>query len=131
MTIFHYLIESGATLDESAKIYRVAIHQSAQGDRDYLFLIAYAADHGFFFERDSIEVSEFVMRVRSAHNIPDSNFCLADARSLVRAIKADIKQPLTAESLSQSHRQKLFLSLDYRASSRLSALSNSLPTSRT
>lgn len=114
MTHYHYLITIGRELDETASIYTVGIGNGRQGDRDYLFLLAWAAEHNFFFNIRTLESTEFIMRIRRAYNIPQSSEQVVKARDLVRAIKAAQRLPLNQISLTAAHAQRRALDLNYR-----------------
>lgn len=114
MLHYHYLITCGNQLNAEAHIYIVGIGTSAQADRDYLFLLAYATEHNFFFNIRTLESSDFIMRVIKAHNIPQSSIQQVNARDLVRAIKAAQKMPLSQISLTAAHNLRKSLNSNYR-----------------
>lgn len=128
MTHYHYYIECGHILDEDARIWVVGVGTSTQAQRDYLFLVAYAADHDHYFALRSEDSSKFVLRVQESLALPDDAFRTIKARDLVRYFKAGDAMPFLDAQLLAAHRQHCALSLDYRISSRIAAAGkNSYP----
>lgn len=121
MTHYHYYIECGQILNEDARIWVVGVGTSAQAQRDYLFLVAYAADHNHYFALRSEDSTRFVLRVTSSLGLPEATTRTIKARDLVRYFKAGDAMPFDGTQLLAAHRQRCSLSLDYRISSRLSA----------
>lgn len=132
MTHFWYLICAGREIDETTKFFRVGVSTSQQGDRDFLFLTAFAESHDYFFYKDSAAVSDFVMKCIKSLTLdggkPDfvsNKIQLVKARDLVRAIKASEALPLSQAQLSNFNHQAHFLSLNYRFFSNLNRRSTS------
>jgi hypothetical protein len=121
MTHYHYYIECGQILNEDARIWVVGVGTSAQAQRDYLFLVAYAAEHNHYFALRSEDSSRFVLRVTGSLGLPDDACRTIKARDLVRYFKAGDAMPFDSAQLLEAHRQRCSLSLSYRISSRLSA----------
>ena len=64
MVHYHYYIIAGAQCDESTRILKVAVGTSQQSQRDYVFLHAYALQHGHFFHIVDQPTVEFIDKVR-------------------------------------------------------------------
>ena len=95
MTHYYCLIIAGDVIDESSLIYRVGVGTSLQCNRDYLFLLAHAVDHGWYFEKWSAEVMEFVRKIAASLSPTNSNdpsdaisIHGASVREIVRSIKS-------------------------------------------
>lgn len=130
MTHYHYYIECGQILGEDARIWVVGVGTSAQAQRDYLYLVAYAAEHNHYFALRTEDTSRFVLRVTNSLSLSDDACRTIKARDLVRYFKAGDAMPFDGTQLLAAHRQRCSLSLDYRISSRLSAAGkNSYPAS--
>lgn len=123
----HYwnLICAGAQIDETTKFFRVAIGTTKQADRDFLFLTAFATSHGYFFEKDCPQVSEFTKKcLLSCSDLPDgaelvpNKIQLVSARNLVRALKAAEALPMSQNQIANFNHVAHFLSLNYRVFSR-------------
>lgn len=132
MTHYWYLICAGQEIDETTKFFRVGVTQSHQGDRDFLFLTAFAESHNYFFHMDSLAVSDYVMKCVKSLTLdggkPDfvtNKIQVVKARDLVRAIKASEALPLSQAQLANFNHEAHFLSLNYRIFSNLNRRSHS------
>lgn len=124
---YYYYIEAGAAIDCGSRFFRVGIGASKQAVRDYLFLTAHAVSNGFYFERDSVQVSQFVAQIASSlgfRSVADLPLALIDARELVRCIKSNWAAVKHQTYLDASEHQRLMLNADYRLISKLRGLSN-------
>lgn len=113
MTHFYYYIEAGREMDDTSRVYRVAIGASIQANRDYLFLIAFSQSHGHYFEIVSESSKEFIAKVLACGYHLEPIF----ARDLVRGLKSQTANPLNQNALSNRHRFMMQTSLGYRVSS--------------
>lgn len=86
----YLLIEADDVLDTSSKFFKVWVPSSQQGLRDFLCLVAYAADNNFYFVSWSSEAADFLSRVAESvgYTLASLPLVQSDARNLVRAIKA-------------------------------------------
>lgn len=108
MTHYHYYIQAGAQLDALSRFYLVAIGNSVQANRDYLFLLSHSVDAGHYFEIRSEESTDFVQRCLQSLSDDAAQFdCVAPilqkikARDLVRLIKAETAASLSPGSPSE------------------------------
>lgn len=120
MVHYYYYISAAHQCDESTRIYKVAVGTSKQCQRDYAFLVAYALQHGHYFEVVSSRSYEFVKRLR--HSLAQFNVQLEwlSCRDLCRELRQVAATPCAAGSLAVAHRQRKTLNLNYRISSNLS-----------
>lgn len=116
MTHVHYYIAAGSILDESTKIYQVAVGSSKQATRDYLALVAYAVDHGHYFELRNHETIEFMTKVlHSMSNLkPTPVMQRVTARELIRSLRASTALPISPSVLANRHHLNYMLDVDYR-----------------
>ena len=122
MVHLHYFITAGRMVDETSRLYHVSIGTSAQANRDFLFLTAFAVSHGYYFEVRSRRSSDFVKRLIESRVFPESNVQAIAARELVRHLKADTSAPIVA--CSSQHHQRNFLDSNYRFFSNLNNRGN-------
>lgn len=59
----HVFITAGRVIDDSTRIQLLWVGTSKQDTRDYLFLVAEAANRGYYFERLTADVIAFVEKV--------------------------------------------------------------------
>lgn len=123
MLHYYYLIEANRVVDQNSLIYWVGVGTSKQANSDFLFLTAYAVEHGYYFEPSNHVNSQFVKRVRESVNMSLSNFQVVNARDLVRSIRASLRMPLNSAALAASHHVRKVFNTDYRISTNLSASS--------
>ena len=127
MTHYYYYITAGNTIDITSKVYLVAVGTSKQGNRDFLYVLAHATNMGYYFEIRSLETTQFVSRVlNQLRNDPavqlrqTPQLQLIKIRELVRNIKSELAQPLSASALHNAHELRNFIDGSYRAFSNLS-----------
>lgn len=113
MKNYYYLYAAGASIDRTSVLYQVAVGHSAQADRDFLFLVAFCVQRGYYFEKFSKESDEFLNRCAESlgmevYEIPGLRI---DARDLVRSIKAGGLPPAKQGHM---HSHLFFLSVNYR-----------------
>lgn len=132
MTHFWYLICAGQEIDETTRFFCVGVSQSQQGIRDFLFLTAFAESHNYFFAKDCVAVSYYVMKCVKSLTLDGekpgfvtNKIQMVKARDLVRAIKASEALPLSRAQLANFNHQAHFLSLNYRIFSNLNRRSHS------
>lgn len=119
MTHYYYYIQSGAVLDESARLFKVGIGTSRQSQRDFLSLTAFAVNHGHYFEIVSRESDDFIIKLR--HSLVEFNVQMEwlSCRDLVQELRDTISHPLDSAVLRSNHLQQKSLNLNYRISSNL------------
>lgn len=118
MTHYYLYIEAAREIDESAKLYKVAVGTSTQANRDYLFLTAFAVSHNYYFQLWSTDVADFAQRLyRSVPNL--SSMIGTTARDLVRAIKHGERPTAKSHHLANENRLLDFISTNHRVISRL------------
>lgn len=123
MTHYHLLIVAGRTIDLTTKFYYVGVGNNTQSDRDYLFLTSWSVTHGYYFERMTKDVADFLMRLidslrpsATQEHAPMPSPIRITARNLVRAIKAsEVVQP-SASQLHNGHTLQKLIDDNYRAS---------------
>lgn len=121
MTHYHLYIVAGNILDETAQFYSVAVGQSVQGQRDHKFLEHYAAQHGHFYAIWSVDVDEFLLKVKKSLPSHSVQPRMISARDLVRSFKTATQVPLDPNFLAAAHQHRYIMSLDYRISCNLAA----------
>lgn len=119
MTHYHLYIEAGRMIDENSHFYKVGIGTSQQADRDYLFLVAHAANHGHYFAIWSDEVSDFLAKVKKSLNLDFVPLQPISARDLVRHFKAGTMPQLSPNVLKNADSMRKFFNLDYLIASNL------------
>lgn len=132
MTHYYYYITAGNTIDVTSQVYLVSVGTSMQGNRDYLYVLAHATNMGYYFEIRSLESSRFVSRMlnqlrddaavqqRTAPQLQQIKI-----RDLVRNIKSELAQPLSASALHNAHELRNLIDGSYRAFSNLSRAAGS------
>lgn len=90
MTHYYYLIETEGELHLNSRFFRLALGTSAQATRDYLFIIGWCESHGYYFEKDSVETSQFIMNCAKSFGVTlaDLQVCSCTGRDYVRACKS-------------------------------------------
>lgn len=119
MVHYYYYVSAGAQCDEFTRIYKVAVGTSKQCQRDYAFIMAYALEHGHYFEVVSSRSDEFVKRLR--HSLVQFNVQLEwlSCRDLSALLRSAVTSPLSPDALHTAHQQRTTLNLTYRISSNL------------
>lgn len=132
MTHYYYYITAGNTIDMTSQVYLVAVGNSKQGTRDFLYVLAHATNMGYYFEIRSLETTQFVTRVlnqlrddAAVQLRPAPQLQLIKIRDLVRNIKSELAQPLSASALHNAHELRNFIDGSYRALSNLSRAAGS------
>lgn len=114
MLNYHYFILDSPDFGSDTHIFNVGIGRGRQADSDYLYLTAFAADHGHYFELKSEKSSTFVLRFLKEYGIPQANVHCIKARDLVRALKAGEACPVPAINQHAAHEMRKNLDLNYR-----------------
>lgn len=117
MIHYYLFIASGQTVRADDHFFKVAIGATTQATRDYLFLTAYAVEHGHFFDLVTTESNAFLMRIRESLNLKVLPLQFVKARDLVRAFKAQQRMPLDANQLRNQHKHMKRVSEPYFLSS--------------
>lgn len=123
MTHYHLYIAAGSVIDETTKVYRVAIGTSIQANRDYLFLLAHAEAHNHYFHIIDPETQEFMFRVCRSVSGHTLSPVTVPARLLAKAFKSATEIPLSHGTLSNQHRSRHVLDTQYRVSCSLAVKS--------
>lgn len=110
---YHYIAADGA-INENTLFYSVGIGTSRQANLDYLFLIAYAAEHNHYFELFSTQSTQFVRACKNsiAPVIPCS--VKISARDLVRALKHNERPQASSKAKHAQHLTLMQLNDNYR-----------------
>lgn len=121
MTHYHLYIIAGATIDSGTVFYRVRIGTGRQADRDFLYLLATATSCGYYFEKWSDDVDDFLQKIRRSFERDGIQFQLREikARQLVRALKANIQLPISSDFLKNSYHMRNLLDGNYLLSCRM------------
>lgn len=116
MTSCYYYIMAGAVIDGTTRIYSVACGTSTQANRDFLFLTAYAVQHGHYFEIRSQNSTDFISRILDNYKgiITEPAIQRVSSRELVRNLKSDTSIPDAQHVLDNQNHVLHYLSLDYR-----------------
>lgn len=122
MKHYYYYIEAGSLVDDASRFYKVAVGSGKQATRDYLFLLAHAVDHQYYFEKVSAESDSFMIQL--AHSLDreyifDLGIIHTDARALVRSIKANVQLSQSQRVLDATSRLRCLSSIDYRIAAAL------------
>lgn len=110
MNHFHVLITAGREINNDSRFYLLEVGTTLQANRDYLFVLAWAESHGYYFHIKDAATMEFLSRV-AASLYPSAKFPLSEIqaqrmkiRDFVRSIKSHTAQPLNQSQLdSQNH----------------------------
>lgn len=120
----YLLIEAGQIIDETTHCYIVMIGTSKQENRDYLAILANSMSCGYYFELYKNEQAEFLHRIMQEYpTLPPLQ--TIQARDYVRAMRQNLREPLSSQSLSQAHHMRNILNLQYFTNSRINRLSSS------
>lgn len=116
MTSCYYYIMAGAVIDSTTRIYSVACGTSTQANRDFLFLTAYAVQHGHYFEIRSNNSTDFISRILDNYKgiLIEPAIQRVSSRELVRSLKTSTEIPATQNVLDNQNHVLNYLSLDYR-----------------
>lgn len=132
MTHYYYYITAGNSIDMTSLVYLVAVGTSKQGTRDFLYVLAHATNMGYYFEIRSLETTQFVSRVlnqlrndAAVQQRQTPQLQLIKIRELVRNIKSELAQPLSASALHNAHELRNYIDGSYRALSNLSRAAGS------
>lgn len=121
MRIYYFIDAPGEISLETSRFFVVQVSSSKQGDRDYLFLIAYAAEYSAFFEIRSLESTAFINRVADSLAVDFLPFISIKARALVSALKKGVAVPLDASAIASKNHLRFINSLDYRIAANIAA----------
>lgn len=119
MTHFHYYIIAGAQCDENTRLFKVGVGTSKQGRRDYLFLTAFAVDHGHYFELVNDKTDDFVHRVTLSLGGILPSIMVVSSREMVRYLKGAGLPTLSNDALLSNDAQLKVLNTNYRIISNL------------
>jgi len=119
MTHYHYYIIAGAQCDENTRLFKVGVGSSKQGSRDYLFLTAFAVEHGHFFELVSAKTDDFVRRVTLSLGGVLPSIMVLSSREMVRYLKGAGLPTLSNDALLTHDAQLKVLNTNYRIISNL------------
>lgn len=116
MTSCYYYIMAGAVIDSTTRIYSVACGTSTQANRDYLFLTAYAVQHGHYFEIRSNNSTNFISSILDNYKgiLTEPAIQRVSSRELVRSLKSSTVIPAAQNVLDNQNHVLHYLSLDYR-----------------
>lgn len=116
MTSCYYYIMAGAVIDSTTRIYSVACGTSTQANRDFLFLTAYAVQHGHYFEIRSNNSTNFISSILDNYKgiLNEPAIQRVSARELVRNLKSSTEIPAAQNVLDNQNHVLNYLSLEYR-----------------
>lgn len=116
MTSCYYYIKAGAVIDGTTRIYSVACGTSTQANRDYLYLTAYAVQHGHYFEIRSNNSTNFISSILDNYKgiLNEPAIQRVSARELVRNLKSSTEIPAAQNVLDNQNHVLHYLSLEYR-----------------
>lgn len=116
MTSCYYYIMAGAVIDSTTRIYSVACGTSTQANRDFLFLTAYAVQHGHYFEIRSNNSTNFISSILDNYKgiLTEPAIQRVSSRELVRNLKSSTEIPAAQNVLDNQNHVLHYLSLDYR-----------------
>lgn len=116
MTSFYYYVKAGAVIDGTTRIYSVACGTSTQANRDFLFLTAYAVQHGHYFEIRSNNSTNFISSILDNYKgiLNEPAIQRVSARELVRNLKSSTEIPAAQNVLDNQNHVLHYLSLEYR-----------------
>lgn len=122
MTHYHLYIECGNVIDDTSRFYRVGVGQSKQGTRDYLYLVAYAVQHGHYFHLWDNPTDDFYRHIRNTAENFNADFLVIPARQLVRHLKANTRPSESTNTLINRARQQRALNVAYRVTGKIEAI---------
>lgn len=116
MTSCYYYIMAGAVIDSTTRIYSVACGTSTQANRDFLFLTAYAVQHGHYFEIRSNNSTNFISSILDNYKgiLTEPAIQRVSSRELVRSLKSSTEIPAAQNVLDNQNHVLHYLSLEYR-----------------
>ncbi len=116
MTSCYYYIMAGAVIDSTTRIYSVACGTSTQANRDFLFLTAYAVQHGHYFEIRSNNSTNFISSILDNYKgiLTEPAIQRVSSRELVRNLKSNTRVPFSQNVLDNQNHVLNYLSLEYR-----------------
>lgn len=116
MTSCYYYIMAGAVIDSTTRIYSVTCGTSTQANRDFLFLTAYAVQHGHYFEIRSNNSTNFISSILDNYKgiLIEPAIQRVSSRELVRNLKSNTWVPISQNVLDNQNHVLNYLSLEYR-----------------
>lgn len=119
MKHYFYYIIAGAQCDENTRLFKVGVGTSKQGNRDYLFLAAFAVDHGHYFELVNDKTDDFVHRLTLSLGGVLPSIMVLSSREMVRYLKGAGLPNLSNDKLLSNDAQLKVLDINYRIISNL------------
>ena len=119
MTHYYFFVTAGDVCDNLTEVYKVAIGQSLQGERDYEFLKALALERNYYFQVLNDESQVFIDNLIDSLAEFDITVEHIQCRDLVRKMKKLVATPLNQAKLAGAAYQLKQLNTSYRIISNL------------
>lgn len=95
MKRYYIIITADSIIDDTSLFYKIAISETAAGQRDLQFIQSYCSEHGYFFAMNSHDVATFMLRV--AHSLDmkasDLPIRMLDSHDLVSYLREYSSMP--------------------------------------
>lgn len=113
MTRYYLYIKAGVLLDEHTAFYKVACGESQKGDQMNAWLEAYAAEHGHFFVRWSIDTVGFLDQCQMSIGCKAQDIKSIAAADLIKSLKTGCEDPSCYEAIRNRHHMMMQLNPHY------------------
>ena len=119
MTHYYFYVMAGDVCDDLTEVFKVAIGQSIQGERDFEYLKQIALQRNYYFSIVSAESQIFIDNLIDSLVEFDTRVEHVNSRILVRRIKKMLAEPLNQSKLAGADYQLKQLDTSYRIISNL------------
>lgn len=113
MTHYFLYIKAGVLLDEHTAFYKVACGDGQKGAQMNAWLEAYAAEHGHFFVRWSLDAVEFYERCQISIGPNANDIKSIAAADLIKSLKTGCEDPCCYEAIRNRHHMMMQLNPHY------------------
>ena len=114
MTHYYFYVMAGDICDNLTEVFKVAIGQSIQGERDFEYLKQIALQHNYYFSIVCAESQIFIHNLIDSLAEFDTRIEHVTSRDLVRRMKSTVAEPLNQSKLAGAAYQLKQLDTSYR-----------------
>ena len=119
MTHYYFYVMAGDVCDNLTEVFKVAIGQSIQGERDFEYLKQIALQRNYYFSIVCAESQIFIDNLIDSLAEFDTQVKHVTSRDLVRRMKTMVAEPLNQSKLAGAAYQLKQLDTSYRIISNL------------
>lgn len=119
MTKYYYLIAAGSQWDETVKVYKVGIGESASGKRDLTRLASIIMAKRYYFKKVTLESDQFVSQCLDSLKEYGTSIIGINSRELISVLANGEKPSIPSPALANIHHFRKSIDLNYRLSCNL------------